>query len=214
MSEETIGEVPEVPKRPRKTLIAILLIVIVGVAAVSVFAWWYTQKAPEEEEGPPTPSPEFNWYSKYSFWYSKYGFTFLYPEGMSISEQGMLESTATSSSGIVSGELSNDEYELITVGWLTTVSAPDLEISLNAGFEAMEAEGTDVDKGQLVTSTKAGHTMKYQYFTATAEGETMYGIFGVWYCDTNDRFYELILAYSEQDVLSKFQQYLDSFICH
>ena len=46
MSRETIGEVPEVPKRPRKILIAILLIVIVGVAAVSVFIWWYTLPTP------------------------------------------------------------------------------------------------------------------------------------------------------------------------
>lgn len=136
------------------------------------------------------------------------------PKGMSISEQGVLESTATSSSGLVLGELSNDEDELITVGWLTTVSAPDLEISLTAAFEGMEAEGVDVDKGQLVTSTKAGHTMKYQYFTMTSEGETFYGIWGVWYCDTNDRFYQLGFMYSEQDVLSKYQQYLDSFVCH
>lgn len=207
MSEETTGEVPEVaeipevPKRPRKTLIAILLITIVGVTTVSVFMWWYIQKGEE------APTPGFNKYSKY-------GLSFEYPKGMSISEQGMLESTATSSSGIVLGELSNYEDELITVGWLTIVSPPDLEVSMSAGFEGMEAEGVDVDKGQLVTSTKAGHTMKYQYFTATAEGETFYGIFGVWYCGTSDRFYELILMYSEQDVLSTFQQYLDSFVCH
>ncbi len=41
MSGETIGEVPEVPKRSRKTLMAILLIVIVGVACVSVFIGYY-----------------------------------------------------------------------------------------------------------------------------------------------------------------------------
>jgi len=194
-----------VPKRPRKILIAILLVVIVGVAAVSVFVWWYTQKG-EEEEAPPGYRS-----------YSKYGFTFQYPKGMSISEEGMLESTATSSSGIVLGELSNDEDEVITVGWLSAVIAPDLEDlkdSLNAGFENMEAEGTPVDIGQLVTSAKAGHTMIYQYFNATIEGETYYGIGGVWYCDTNDRFYMLFLMYSEQDPLPKFQQYLDAFICH
>jgi len=188
-----------VPKRPRKILIAILLVVIV---AVSVFVWWYTQK----EEAPPGYRS-----------YSKYDFTFLYPKGMSISEEGMLESTATSGSGMVIGELSNDEDEEITVGWLSSVKAPDLEDlkdALITGFENMEAEGTPVDIGLLVTSAKAGHTMIYQYFIATFEGETHYGIGGIWYCDTNDRFYMLWLIYSEQDPLPKYQQYLDAFICH
>ena len=205
MSEVTTGEVAEVaevPKRSRKTLTAVLLVAVVAVASVSVFIWWFTQ---EGEEPPPTP-PEFSTYSKYDF-------SFEYPKGMSMSEEGLLESTATHSSGMVIGEL-EDEYEAVFVGWLTMISAPDLEVSLNAGFESMEAEGLDVDKGQLVASTKAGHTMKYQYFTATVEGEIMYGIWGVWYCDTNDRFYQLGLMYSEQDVLPKFQQYLDSFVCH
>ncbi len=41
-----VREIPEVPKRPRKFLMGILLIAIVGIAAVSVFIWWHTQKAP------------------------------------------------------------------------------------------------------------------------------------------------------------------------
>ena len=208
MSGETIGEVPEVPKRPRKTLIAILLIVIVGVAAVSVFAWWYTQKAPEEEEGPPTPSPEYNTYSKY-------GFSFEYPKGMSINEVGAAEHVATNTSGGIVGELIDDKQELVNIVWVRTVlEPPHVEIIIDAGFESMEAKGIDVEKGQLVTSTKSGHEMLYQYFTATSEGGTLYGIFGAWYCGTSERYYELILFYSEQDVLSKYQQYLDSFVCH
>ena len=147
--------------------------------------------------------------------YSKYGFSFEYPKGMSISEHGILESTATSGSGFVAGELSNDKQEYVRIGWVTMVQF-DLELGplFDVYLEDMEADlGVDVDKGQLVTSTKSGHEMIYQCFTAATEGET-YGILGGWYCDTNDRFYTLTSLYSEQDVLSKFQQYLDSFVCH
>jgi hypothetical protein len=123
----------------------------------------------------------------------------------------MLENTATSSSGMVLGELGT-EY-VIMVGWLTTVLVPDLEVSLNAGFENMEAQGNVVlDRGELVTSTKDGDEMKFQYCDATIEGKTFHGVFGVWYNDTSDRFYELMILYSGQDVLPKFQQYLDSFV--
>ena len=147
--------------------------------------------------------------------YSKYGFSFEYPKGMSISEHGILESTATSGSGKVMGELYTDDVEeVVVVVWLTTVQVPNLEISLNDEFEYLEAEGYDVDRGQLVTGTKAGHEMKYQYFTAIAEGETVYGIIGFWYCDTNNRLYELCFLYTESSTLPKFQQYLDSFVCH
>lgn len=185
------------PRRQRKTLVAILL--ILAVAAVAVFTWWYTQRAPER--------------------YSKYGFSFEYPKGMLISELGHLENTtATSSSGILLGELSNDELELIKVGWLSTESAPDLEISLNDSFLSLEAEGLEVDRGQLVNSTKVnGHEMIYQYFDGTiAEALTFHGISGVWYCDINNKNYDFVVMYSgsEQDVLSKFQQYIASFICH
>ena len=201
---EKVPEEPttqELPRKSRKTLMAVLLIVIVAVACFGVVIWWYSQKPS------PTQSQGFNTYSKY-------GFTFEYPKSMSITERGMLESTATSSSGMVIGELSNGEYEMVLAGWLSTVTAPDLEDSLTGGLEGMETEGTTVVEGQRVNSTTSGHTMMYQYFTATIEGETLNGIWGVWYCDTNDRFYQLGLMYSEQNMLPKFQQYLDSFTCH
>ena len=141
--------------------------------------------------------------------YSKYGFSFEYPKGMVISE------SATSSSGQVSGQLfAEDSTEGVVVKWLAIFLAPYLEFTLNDEMEHLEAGGYDVDRGQIVTSTKAGHEMMYQYFTATSEVETAYGIFGVWYCDINDRLYELCFMSSESDVLSKFQQYLDSFVCH
>ena len=199
-----VPQIPEVPKRPRKTLMVILLVAIVGVTSVGAFIWWSGQKG---EEAPPTSSPLFNTYSKY-------GFTFEYPKGMSITEKGMLESTATNSSGMVLGELKNGKSEEIMAGWISTVTAPDLEAGMEGGFTGMKNTGATVDKGQIVYSTKSGHTMIYQYFNATVEGETWYGISSGWYCDTNDRFYMLLTMSSEQDVLPKFQQYLGSFICH
>lgn len=201
---EKVPESPitqEVPRKSRKTLMAILLVAVVAVASVGVFIWWYTQKDS-------TPSSGFNTYSRY-------GVTFEYPKGMAITEQGMLESIATDSSGMIIGELSRDEDEVIAVGWISMVTPPDdLTTSLADALEGMEDEDSAVDPGQLVNSTKAGHIMMYQYFTAAIEGDNVNGIWAVWYCDTNHRFYELGLMYTEQNVLPKFQQYLNSFICH
>ncbi len=221
MSGETTGIVPQVleaPKRPRRKILieAVLLIALVGVACMVGFAWWLS---PKDEQEPSASSPTgFNTFSKY-------GLSFEYPKGMSISESEIYESTATNSSGWVLGELINDEYEEVRVGWFSPLELLDtdfpvtsvkvnLTVTLISEFRRLEANGFDVDPGQLVNSTIAGHTIMYEYFNATKEGVVWYCISGVWYCDITTRMFPLIVYYSEQDVLPKFQQYLDSFICH
>ena len=132
---------------------------------------------------------------------------------MTLSEQGMFDSSATSSSGIILGELSlNGEIEEITVGWISSTTAPDL--NLEDGFTGMESRGAIIDRGQFVESIKSEHRMIYQYFNATGGGETLHGIAAVWYCDILDKYYMFLIMQSEQDVLPKFQRYIDSFICH
>jgi hypothetical protein len=183
----------------KKNRLAILLIIIVAAAAVIGFIWWYIGRTPERERER----------------YSKFGFSFEYPQGMEISEVGLEgEGTATSSSGALLGDLTNDDIEFIKLSWQTIEPAPELEDSLNKSFQGIEAEGAYVEKGQLVTSAQVdGHDMIYQYFTASVETLTFYGITGVWYCDTNNKSYEFILMHTQQDVLPKFQQYINSFAC-
>lgn len=199
---ETKGEVPVKEKSTRRTAIVAISACIIVVVMVSV--WWYTQPAP--------PTDEYETYSKY-------GFSFEYPTDMTMSEQGLLENTATDSSGIVVGELNNDELEIIFASWLNTVTAPDLEVSLEGAFAGMaQSEGTidrsNLERGELVEATKAGHAMIYQYYTVTIGEEALHGIYGVWYCETNQRFYQLNLMCTEEDTLPIYQRYLDSLVCH
>ncbi len=221
MSGETLSAIPPVPPPPespkRKTrtalIAAILVIMIVVAVGASVYVLSLNQQKPN-----PTPQTTPSEHETYS----KYGFSFDFPKGMSMSEQGMLESTATQSSGMVLGLLENGEIEIALIGWINTVAEPDLDGALEGALGGIKTEGvTDVKVGQLLTTAKAGDTVKYQYFNMTVEDTTIfgfavthknfYGIWGVWYNDATDRFYQLGFLYSEQNVLPKFQQYLDSF---
>lgn len=151
--------------------------------------------------------------------YSKYGFSFQYPRDMTIMELGALQTTANDQSGIVVGELTNDRYEAVYVAWVTAAVAAgeyDLESAIERFFEVMEqtVEWTDLERGELIETTKADHRMMYQHFSVTMIGKPTYGIIGVWYCDTSERVFQLNLYYSEEDTLPTYQKYLDSFICH
>ena len=200
ISPETAKDVPTKEKRKpmRKTIIAISLIV---VAVGAIGFWSYTQRVP------PAPLARYETYSKY-------GFSFEYPEDMTISEQGLLEDRATDSSGMVLGTLENDKYELVFVGWMESAIAPSLEASLEVFLDVIAEGKANFEIGELVETTKAGRRLIYQYYTFTIEGEASYGIHGVWYCDTNQRLYQLHLVYSEEDNLPIYQRYLDSFVCH
>lgn len=220
MSGETVSNVPPVPEPPkRKTRIGIVaaILAVVIVVAVVGSAGLYMLGFSQQK-----PAPTSQVTPKEHETYSRYGFTFEYPKSMSFSEQGLLESTATDGSGMVLGILENGDIEIVMIGWITMVMEPDLEGALAGALEGVKTDGvTDVSIGQLVTSAKAGYTLRYQYFNITVEDttifgfavshKTLYGIWGVWYNDTSDRFYQLGFLFSEQDVLPKFQQYLDSF---
>jgi len=148
--------------------------------------------------------------------YSKFGFSFEYPEGMTILELGLLGSAPTDDSGVAVGTLENDEYEVITVAWVKSATVLPLESALEGALGAMETSPglTDLEIGERVKTTKAGHRMLYQYFNVTLLAKQLFGVYGVWYCDMSQRLYQLYLMYSEEDVLPTYRRYLDSFVCH
>jgi len=157
--------------------------------------------------------------------YSRYGFSFEYPQSFLLFEEGLLESAANDTSGLVYAGVENEEVKYIFVGWLKfseqLVEFMDLETSIEDGLQGIEGgEGiVSVERGELVETTKAGHRMLYRYYNVTTtEGDRASGIFGVWYCDKVQKFYTLYTLNttisSKGDVLADYQSYLDYFVGH
>ena len=154
--------------------------------------------------------------------YSKYGFSFEYPKSFLLFEQGLLESQANDTSGVVVAGVENEEVKQVAVSWgKAQERVVDLEAGIEGGFQGMESdeEVASVEQGELVETTKAGHRMLYQYYSVTeTEGDKLFGISGVWYCDKDQKIYSLATANntisSKKDVLRDYQSYLDYFVCH
>lgn len=157
--------------------------------------------------------------------YSKYGFSFEYPQSFLAFEQGLLESQANDTSGVVAASVENEELKAVGVMWFkvqeSLVDQVTLEAGMEGGFQGM-AGGEDVvsvEPGELVETTKAGHRMLYQYYAlTTTEGDKTFGIYGSWYCDKDQKIYILSTENntisSKKDVLRDYQSYLDYFVCH
>jgi hypothetical protein len=183
---------------------AVVAIVVVGIiAAVLILSGG--------KEKPVTPGYER---------YSKFGFSFEYPEGMTLSEEGALTTSATDYAGIVTGELGHgDNFEVFSVVWLAMTPAPDnLEEDMETFFKRAHNNDNAV-KGKMVETTKAGHRMiRFNYtFTIPVEGIEGYGTDGAWYCDIDNKFYILSLSFTTTKALDPtpiFLRYLDSFVCH
>lgn len=157
--------------------------------------------------------------------YSNYGFSFEYPKSFLLFEQGVLESKANDTSGMVAAGVENEELKGVGVIWFkvqeSLVDQVTLEAGMEGGFQGL-AGGEDVvsvERGELVETTKAGHRMLYQYYAlTTTEGDKTFGIYGSWYCDKDQKVYilstENSTISSKKDVLRDFQSYLDCFVCH
>ena len=154
--------------------------------------------------------------------YSKYGFSFEYPQSFLAFEQGLLESQANDTSGMVSAIVENKEFKVVSVSWLKTQeSLVNLEAGIEGGFEATEADETliNLERGELVETTKEEHEILYQYYTTTySDGGKVFGIMGVWYCDKSQILFGLVTMNntisSKEDVLAEYLDYLDNFVCH
>jgi hypothetical protein len=154
----------------------------------------------------PSPPIEYETYSKYSF-------SIEYPKGLTITEEGLYEATATDTSGVVAG-ISYDPFEEFTVSWekrSTPATREDFENALNDVIIFADYEKT----GTLIETTKLGHLMLYQQYVYPEESQAKSFILGVWYCDIDEKIYYLgYRQATEHDVLQIFERYLDSFVCH
>ena len=192
-----------------KKLIMIGTLVLVSIALISMSGCAKPEVAKEEYKT-----------------YSKYGFSFEYPKDFLVLEQGLLESQANDSSGMVQVGIQNDEVQMFQTGWIKMIKSTwevdgNLKRTLGESFSRMEtAEGVvSLNRGWLVGTNKAGHQMIYQYYNMTfTEGGKAYGIVAVFYCDESQVIYQLITINdtisAKQDILEDFQNYLGHFVCH
>ena len=141
--------------------------------------------------------------------FSVYGFSFEYPQVMRLSMEGVIETEANEYSGLVMARKFN-ETDVLVVLWVNTTYPRDLDVALEDGFGI----ATNITRGQRVTSTTNGHEIKYQDYAMTIDDTTNYGVMAIWNCDINRMVYSISYLYAGEDVLSPFQQYLDSFVCH
>lgn len=151
--------------------------------------------------------------------YSKYDFSFEYPKGMQFLEVGQLEDFANDDSGIVSGklELTDGTVEIITISWVNgeLLESINLEQRVEKALNRMrKAEGViSVVGGDLAETSKDGYRMLYQNYTIEVIGSKANGIYGVWFSDGSQRFYQMDISYSgQEDVLTLYRKYLNSFV--
>ena len=152
--------------------------------------------------------------------FSKYGFSFEYPKQMTLTEEGhpLFGGEASETSGFLSGRRDNHDHEIIWLSWVEVAEggAVMLEPGLAGLRESMmQIESyTELVIGDVIESELCGHRMIYQTFSYKLDGDQVYQVVGTWYCDRSQRFWQLAVLYSEEDVLPVFQRYIDSFMCH
>jgi hypothetical protein len=90
-----------------------------------------------------------------------------------------------------------------------------MEDALDIGIRALVTEGYAIVQGELVTTTtNSGHRMLYVSLNSTRGDETTYIVLSYWYCDISSRFFYLGVETESGNVLPRFEEYRDSFICH
>jgi outer membrane murein-binding lipoprotein Lpp len=144
--------------------------------------------------------------------FSIYRISFEYPEGYSISLSGMLESMVTENSGYVMAT-STDASEFYNVAWFYTLIQMDLDEGLDDGIAQIAEYNPKL--GSRETSELDGHLMRYQNYSMTSEGVTLYGVFAVAYCTDSNTY--LIIQYAQKEnpeVFPIFWKFTESIKCH
>ena len=151
--------------------------------------------------------------------YSKYGFSFDYPSGMTFEEYGIWwNGSASEASGIVQALDALLPYGFGVI-WDSAESPQKPEAYLEEFYDVLESFGNDVEnKGSLMSSSKDGHGMVYQFFHLIQRGTDYSGVIGSWSCDVSDRTYIFFHfdqeSTTQHDLFTEFQRLLDSLACH
>jgi hypothetical protein len=171
--------------------------------------------------------------------YNKYGFSFEYPKYFVLGEFGMLEGPASYYSGAVIADnpLYEELSECIIVVWLKiprpiiksyekSFLKEGLDGAFDEGFKEFFKKGTgrdksNIDRGVLIESNKAGHLMLCQNYVQTDPEDEDFKAFlrvGIWYCSMDKKVYMVSYFNSNidniEDVSKEHQNYIDHFICH
>jgi hypothetical protein len=164
--------------------------------------------------------------------YSDFGFSFVYPELLDTHSWGVPDSASGPSDfggGVQVKRYWEGVWENFWVLWYTDIDTPDREVELDKFYRNMDSWGCLTDnKGELLTSEKDGHEMLYQTYTFWEDtfrpgGAQFIAVSGVWYepwpsLHANRVYVLTYIAFPElttrQQVLERFQHYLDSFVGH
>lgn len=154
--------------------------------------------------------------------YSGFGFSFKYSNNMIIEEQGFANISADYTSGILFGDVEyadTETYHIIKISWFdvgpiensTELREKNLLESLDAGFLLIENDEIDIIKKEIKEDFIESYLLYYQSYEYHVNDLILYGVLGAFYCDENNRYYTINIGYSEENVLSIFQKYINSF---
>ncbi|HSR29821.1 MAG TPA: serine hydrolase, partial [Anaerolineae bacterium] len=152
--------------------------------------------------------------------YAKYGFTLEYPRGYSVIETPIAgRDTVSDASGLVQFQSFWFPPDLINVVWDVPEVGADPEVYLEEFFASISQDsGLEVTKGTSTGARKGDHEVLVQSFDLTEGKLALAAATGVWHCKESGRVYILTYATEpetdSQDVQTRFQQYLDAFVCH
>jgi hypothetical protein len=162
--------------------------------------------------------------------YSDFGFSFDYPQLLETHSWGFPDSTSGPSDfggAVQVKRFWEGVWENFWVLWYTDIDTPDREVELEKFYRNMDSWGCLTDnKGELLASEKDGHEMLLQTYTFWEDtfrpgGADFIAVCGVWYepwpsLRANRVYILTYIAFPElttqQQVLERFQHYLDSFV--
>jgi hypothetical protein len=162
--------------------------------------------------------------------YSNFGFSFVYPQLFDTYSWGYPDPASGPSDfggGVQAKKYWEGVWQNVIIMWSTEASTPDLEAKLIEFYVALDSWGCKIDvKNQLLASEKDGHEMLYQTYIFTEAtfrpgGAQFIAASGVWYepwpaLHANRVYVLTYIAFPElttqQQVLERFQWYLDSFV--
>lgn len=183
-------------------MISILLIVVIGVGLTLAYVGTQTNLF----HSAPLPAAGYTTYSKY-------GFSFQYPNTWTITEKGMQDNAADSTSGIVVVQGSASQGDTLMVAWIHSVTSMDPSTVLSNAINGFQtgSGGTGLTMGmQSMMTMKMGYNVYYQPFSITVSGTHLNGVWAAWYSTQGQRLYQMG-AVTSGDAMNMYNNCLASF---